>query len=99
MRRLGAADRRLLLGYGPLVGIVVAFVLMAVLAPTVAPEQNVVAGGGSAGPAAGTVVPGRPASGTQSVVTTPGTPGHAGSKPPGVVAACAQQPQQIPSDP
>jgi len=63
---------RLLKGYGPLAALLVAFVLMAVLVPTKAPQQEVVhetqtvQGSGAAGSAAGTTgttVPGATASG------------------------------------
>jgi hypothetical protein len=56
--RLSAArgDRRLLKGYGPLGALLVAFVLMAVLVPTISPTQvvvhdtrGVVNGGGASG--------------------------------------------------
>ena len=42
---LRPAERRLLLGYGPAVVLGVGFLLMALLVPTIAPEQNVAAGG------------------------------------------------------
>jgi hypothetical protein len=65
--RLRPPDRRLLLGYGPAVVIAAAFLLMALMVPTVAPEQNVSSvgvgsGGGSStqglGPATGLPVSG-----------------------------------------
>jgi hypothetical protein len=80
--RLSAAkgDRRLLRGYGPLGALLVAFVLMAVLVPTVAPTQEVVhetrtvAGGGSgAGTGTGT------GSGTTATTTPGGAAGTAGT--------------------
>ena len=42
--RLRPAEKRLLLGYGPAVVLGVGFLLMALLVPTIAPEQNVAAG-------------------------------------------------------
>jgi hypothetical protein len=80
------SNSRLLKGYGPLAALLVAFVLMATLVPTVAPTQNVVhestgsvnattGGGGSGaggGTSTGTTTPG--ATGT----TTPGTGTGAG---------------------
>jgi hypothetical protein len=69
--RLSAArgDRRLLKGYGPLAALLVAFVLMAMLVPTIAPTQEVVhdtrtvnggssVGGTGGGTSTGTTVPG-----------------------------------------
>ncbi|HVT41779.1 MAG TPA: hypothetical protein VHD39_02260, partial [Acidimicrobiales bacterium] len=65
LRLTAKANSRLLKGYGPLAALLVAFVLMAMLVPTKAPQQNVVheaqgtgntgagaAGAGAAGAAA-----------------------------------------------
>jgi hypothetical protein len=43
-RTIGAAPRRLLGGYGPLLALAVAFLLVVTLVPTIAREENVVAG-------------------------------------------------------
>jgi hypothetical protein len=56
--RLPAADRHLLAGYGPGIFLVAAFLLMSLLVPTIAPEQNVsaaspTANSGSVDPAPG----------------------------------------------
>ena len=73
---LRPSDRRLLLGYGPALVIGAAFLLMALLVPTVAPEQNVSAGTGSGsaqGPGAAT---GLPVSGSsQGAATATGSTG------------------------
>ena len=62
-------DRRLLLGYGPGVFLAVAFLLMALLVPTVAPEHDVAALGSSGAiPSAG-AQNGLPVSGGGHVVT------------------------------
>ena len=98
--RLGSAlrppDRRLLMGYGPAVVIAAAFLLMAFLVPTVAPEQNVTAGvtpgsGSSTGPANGLPVSGQPGPGAMTVPGSagPGASGsHRGNGPPPVVTGC-----------
>jgi hypothetical protein len=49
---LRPAEKRLLVGYGPAVVLGIGFLLMALLVPTIAPEQNVAAAG-SAGAATG----------------------------------------------
>ena len=46
-RRLSPGERRVLLGYGPAVVIAAAFLLMALLVPTVAPEKDVSVGAGT----------------------------------------------------
>lgn len=75
---LRAPDRRLLMGYGPAVVIAAAFLLMALLVPTVAPEQNVSAGASpAAGPLAGGAS-GLPVSG-QSSGPTPQSAGGGGT--------------------
>lgn len=108
---LRAPDRRLLLGYGPALVIGAAFLLMAILVPTVAPEQNVTSGAGSPNAPSPGAATGLPVSGA----STPGGPvssalpgaananssagGHAGggvSLPP-VVSACAGR--QVQGDP
>jgi hypothetical protein len=63
--RLRPPEKRVLLGYGPAVVVAVAFLLMALLVPTVAPEQNVSSGattGGSGNSPTGAAT-GLPASG------------------------------------
>jgi hypothetical protein len=62
-RTIGAAPRRLLGGYGPLLALAVAFLLVVTLVPTIAREENVVAGSetgatGTATDLGGTTVPG-----------------------------------------
>jgi hypothetical protein len=69
------SNRRLLKGYGPLAALLVAFVLMAVLVPTVAPTQNVihdtqsVASTGTGSTSTGNTTPAGSTTGT----TVPGT--------------------------
>ncbi|GAA0611142.1 MULTISPECIES: ABC transporter substrate-binding protein [Sporichthya] len=113
-RTLGAAPRRILGGYGPLLALAIAFVLVVTLVPTIAREETVVSGGDTGlapgqssdlgGQAVGTpgepVVPG---------VTTPGTPQQPGKattqsagtgKPAsGAADACADRKQQVSGDP
>jgi hypothetical protein len=100
----------LLRGYAPLIGIVVALVLVAVLVPTVQPEQNVSSSNGSY--SAGTVDGGGTAqSGPTATITGTGGPsaartgaaggsatagGHITGAPPGA-ASCAGL--QVPGDP
>jgi hypothetical protein len=62
--RLRGADDRLLRGYGPLLGIITAFALMALLAPTVAPEHDVTAGVTTSFSQTQNTVPGLPGSTT-----------------------------------
>jgi hypothetical protein len=114
--RLSAArgDRRLLKGYGPLGALLVAFVLMAVLVPTISPTQVVVhdtrgvvnGGGASGGTTTATTTPGAGGGTTGSA----GSAGKAGSSSGGVqtgssaqstgkVGACAGQALQVPGDP
>ncbi|HEY2215227.1 MAG TPA: ABC transporter substrate-binding protein [Acidimicrobiales bacterium] len=94
LRLSGArSNRRLLKGYGPLAGLLIAFVLMAVLVPTVAPTQNVIhdtqsvastgtgTGTTPAGTSTGTTAPGTTGTtaptGTGAVATGSGTTGTA----------------------
>ncbi|MBA3745404.1 hypothetical protein [Sporichthya sp.] len=108
-RALGAAPRRLFSGYGPLLALAIAFVLIVTLVPTIAREENVVAGGatgldGSPTDLGGTTV-GTP--GAQVVPGTPGTqpgtvtaPGAGTGKPASATGgACADRKQQVPGDP
>lgn len=84
--RLRPPEKRVLLGYGPAVVVAVAFLLMALLVPTVAPEQNVSAGGGTgaAGNTPSGAATGLPASGAStgpggSSSVSGGSGGSAGS--------------------
>jgi hypothetical protein len=81
--KLRGADHRLLRGYAPLVGIVAALLLVALLVPTVQPEQNVAANGpgsntagvtGDAGGATGTLQ-----GSTGGAAGTAGTSGGSGA--------------------
>jgi hypothetical protein len=106
-------DRRLLKGYGPLAALLVAFVLMAWLVPTVAPTQDVVhetrdvpATGSGTGTSTATTVPG--ATGSAGTAGTAGTSGSSGSgaapvtqgQATGKTSACPNgQTQQVPGDP
>ncbi|HVV77294.1 MAG TPA: hypothetical protein VHC43_14785 [Mycobacteriales bacterium] len=69
--RLPAADRHLLAGYGPGIFLVAAFLLMSLLVPTIAPDQNVSA---TSAAATGPVSPSQP-SGGGIVPTTAATHG------------------------
>lgn len=109
-RTLGAAPRRLFGGYGPLLALAIAFVLVVSLVPTIAREQTVVAGGGTGLPVdgtstdlggTGTAVPGAPVvPGTPSTPGTVNTQATGTGKPASVTGgACADRPQQVPGDP
>lgn len=107
------ANGRLLKGYGPLAALLVAFVLMATLVPTKAPQQNVVketqrvtvngngSGGGTNGTAgtAGSSTPGSAAAGKGAAAGgAPKTAGTAASTAPaGHTSGCAGQ--QVAGDP
>lgn len=81
--RLGAAkvDRRILKGYGPLGALLVAFILMALLVPTVAPTQEVVekSGGGAASTATGAGAGASTTATTAASGTAGGSAGSAGT--------------------
>jgi len=62
--KLAGADQRLLKGYGPLLGLVLALLLVAFLVPTVQPEKETVASGTSAGAAAAGASEGAAAAGS-----------------------------------
>lgn len=109
-RSLGAAPRRLFGGYGPLLALAIAFVLVVTLVPTIAREETVVSGGAGL-PVDGSTDLGGP------TVTTPGGPvvaGAPGAQQPGSVTtrtagsgtpataaggACADRKQQVSGDP
>jgi hypothetical protein len=110
----GRGDRRLLKGYGPLAALLVAFVLMAVLVPTVAPTQKTVdktqtvnggtgtgTGTGSTGTA--TTVPGTTASTTPGGAVSGSSGGtvtkSASGAPIGKTSGCGSQAEQVPGDP
>jgi hypothetical protein len=83
-KRLAPGDRRLLAGYGPAVLIIAAFLVMAVLVPSVAPEKDVAAstgGGTSAGAAAGAGVTNQ--SGASVTTTTAASSAGAATTPNG----------------
>jgi hypothetical protein len=101
------SEARLLRGYGPLLGMIAAFLAMALLAPTVAPEERVTAapagatgtGSGSAGTATGAAAPGATTATGGGTAATPGVagaPGEVGAPPPDV-AAC--EGPQVANDP
>ncbi len=110
-RKVGAAPRRLFSGYGPLLALAIAFVLVVTLVPTIAREENVVAGGdsgltgGTAADLGGTApgaIPGAP------VVpgATPGAPGTGpavatgnGKPATGAAGPCADRRIQVVGDP
>lgn len=110
-RRLRSSETRLFKGYGPLLGWGVAFLAMALLAPSIAPEQLVASGGGVAGGGvsvpdpsgnSGSVPGTAPESGGEgtSSVSTPQGTGDAGGEQQaagGDIAAC--EGPHIPGDP
>ena len=91
---LGGADHRLLRGYGPLAGLAVLFLVMVLLAPTVAPEASISSGAGRPGTGE-SVARGTPGG---ADVETPGaaTPGDAEA---GIPESAACPGFQLPTDP
>jgi len=108
-------DRRLLKGYGPLAALLVAFVLMAWLVPTIAPTQDVVhdtkvettSGGGTTGTTpGGTTTQTTAGSGTTSGTTAGGATTKGTTAAPTAGAATGKstncpggQAEQVPGDP
>jgi hypothetical protein len=92
------SEARLLRGYGPLIGMIVAFLAMALLAPTLAPTERVASGGSAAGPRVnGAGGPGEEGGSDGSGGADPAVAGDgAGPDAPGV-SAC--EGLQIPNDP
>ena len=96
------AERRLLRGYGPLLGLLVAFVLMAVLVPTIAREKVVVnetsagaaSGSGSAGSAAAAGTAGSASAGTAGAAGSGATASGSGK-----TAPCPGKTAQVTGDP
>ena len=75
------SEARLLRGYGPLLAMIVSFLAMALLAPTVAPENRVAVasrqpavGGAGPGTAGAVGTPGATVPGSAEAATRPGTP-------------------------
>jgi hypothetical protein len=97
-RRRGSEDR-LLRGYGPLLAIIVTFLVIATLAPTVAPEERVGTGAASGTPASEQGATGGVGAVTQGAATNgAGTAGVAGrAATAGGVQACSGL--QIQNDP
>ena len=105
------ADRRLLVGYGPAVVLGIGFLVMALLVPTVAPEQQVGAGttarpgtsgvgtpGGVATPGTGAGSGAGTSNGTSTAAgAAPGPAGGAGATSGGSTGAC--EGPQVPNDP
>jgi hypothetical protein len=110
LSKYSAPDRRLLRGYGPAVVIGGGFLLMALLVPSIAPEQTV---GANTGTHAGTTKLGKPTGGPVSGATTTTTTAAGGTtttpasgaaattkgatSAPGVVGSCSGA--QVPGDP
>jgi hypothetical protein len=105
LAKYSAPDRRLLKGYGPAVVIGGGFLLMALLVPSIAPEQNVSDNTGTSSnvPTKVGTPTGTPASGSTTTVptgsTTPGAGGVStkAAVAPGVISACTGR--QVPGDP
>jgi hypothetical protein len=105
--RLAGADRRLLRGYAPLLGLVVLFALVVALTPSVAPRRLVTSGsaslggsgGGQVGPgdSTGGAAGGPSGGGPGALAGTPGAAGGTGVAASGSPASCG--PQQVPGDP
>jgi hypothetical protein len=109
LRHVGGATRRLFGGYGPLLAMAVAFLLVVTLVPTIARETTLVAAAGedvgSAPAAVGTTATGRaPATAPGAAATAPvaaGTKKGAKAQPGAVAAAgpCADRTVQVVGDP
>jgi hypothetical protein len=112
LAKYAGPDRRLLRGYGPAVVIGGGFLLMALLVPSIAPEQNVADTGGAGtaavtpvGPATGvpasggpaTTVPASGAPAAGAAVTKSTVAGATAAVAPGRVGSCAGA--QVPGDP
>jgi hypothetical protein len=97
-----SGERRLLKGYGPLVGLLLAFVLMAAFVPTVAREKDVVQVSG-AGASTGTQGAGTTGSAATAGTSTAGSGAAAASAATagaaGTVAPCPGRSLQVPGDP
>jgi len=107
-RSLGGAPRRLLGGYGPLLALAVAFLLVVTLVPTIARETSVFAvqsnDVGTAAAATGSTVAGRAPTAPGAAATAPVAAGKQASVPgpAGAVAAagpCADRTVQVVGDP
>lgn len=108
-RALGGGRRRLFGGYGPLLAIVVTFLLIATLAPTVAPEQLLSVPGGpgtefepSDGQATATTIGGggnSPGAVAGATVEQGAGQGAIPSAPGAATGPCADREIQIPGDP
>jgi hypothetical protein len=106
-RTVGAAPRRLFAGYGPLLAIAIAFLLVVTLVPTIARQVTVVSQGAETGePVAGVAaVPGAPTqAGAVPVVPgkpVPGAPARPVAGAPAAVAGgpCADRRVQVVGDP
>ncbi|HZE67147.1 MAG TPA: hypothetical protein VE081_10975 [Sporichthyaceae bacterium] len=110
-RDLGRTPRRLFGGYGPLLGLAIAFLLVVTLVPTIARQEIVVAG--SSDPAAavdaaqpgGSVLPNAPGAAPKAAPGVAGAaaaPGHPVAGQPGALAAagpCADRTVQVVGDP
>jgi len=101
--RLPGSEGRLLRGYGPLLAMIVAFLLMVTLVPTIAREQTVIhdgtasAGGvTNGGPGTAPLAPGLPGSGSTSVIGGTSTTRRTAA---GHTSGCADRRQQVPGDP
>jgi hypothetical protein len=113
LAKYSAPDRRLLRGYGPAVVIGLGFLLMALLVPSIAPEQNVSAstGNNSGGSTKVGAPTGTPASGATTTTTAAGAttgttaggstgggaPSTRASTAPGTVSGCSGR--QVTGDP
>lgn len=100
------AERRLLRGYGPLVGLLLAFLLVAVFVPTIAPQKEVVSGGLSASRTGATAASGSSAgsagtagSSTAASAGSSGAGGASGSAATGDTSPCPGRSLQVPGDP
>ncbi len=103
--RLRGAEGRLLRGYGPLLAMTTAFLLMVTMVPTIAREQNVVHDAGSTSGSVSSVGPdtGNSLPGTSGGAGSAGSAGAAGTsttrRVAGHTSGCTGRRQQVPGDP
>ncbi|MFN2465375.1 MAG: hypothetical protein ABR598_03815 [Candidatus Dormibacteria bacterium] len=99
--RLGAAQGRLLRGYGPLVVLIAAFLLMVLLVPTVARERIFTGNRNDPGSVIPGIGPGAESTtgGPNGLVSLGTVPGLSATQRLRQVAACTDRSAQVPGDP
>jgi hypothetical protein len=98
------AERRLLRGYGPLVVLLTAFLLVAIFVPTVAPQKDVASGALAAGGLSRSAVPGTAGTSAGSAAAAGAASGSSaaqvgGASGPASTSPCPGRSLQVPGDP